>query len=89
MIYGRYDLTFLPEFSVQAAGEFLQRGLDTTIKALPCGHYSLGETPYKYMDAWHISALSGEGLRGIIFTYQGCSGTSGRRLVRRGSSGSR
>ncbi len=55
MIYGRYDLTFLPEFSVQTASEFLRRGLDTTIKALPCGHYSLGETPYKYMDAWHIS----------------------------------
>jgi Alpha/beta hydrolase domain containing 18 len=55
MIYGRYDLTFLPEFSIQAAGEFLRRGLDTTVKALPCGHYSLGETPYKYMDAWHIS----------------------------------
>ena len=55
MIYGRYDLTFLPEFSTQTAGEFLRRGLDTTIKALPCGHYSLGETPYKYMDAWHIS----------------------------------
>jgi hypothetical protein len=55
MIYGRYDLTFLPEFSMQAAAEFLRRGLDTTIKALPCGHYSLGETPYKYVDAWHIS----------------------------------
>lgn len=55
MIYGRYDLTFLPEFSAQTAGEFLRRGLDTTVKALPCGHYSLGETPYKYMDAWHIS----------------------------------
>jgi hypothetical protein len=55
MIYGQYDLTFLPEFSVQTAGEFLRRGLDTTVKALPCGHYSLGETPYKYMDAWHIS----------------------------------
>ena len=55
MIYGRYDLTFLPEFSMQAAAEFLKRGLDTTIKPLPCGHYTLGETPYKYMDAWHIS----------------------------------
>jgi hypothetical protein len=55
MIYGRYDLTFLPEFSMQAAAEFLKRGLDTTIKALPCGHYTLGETPYKYVDAWHIS----------------------------------
>ena len=55
MIYGRYDLTFLPEYSMQAASEFRRRDLDTTVKALPCGHYSLGETPYKYMDAWHIS----------------------------------
>jgi Alpha/beta hydrolase domain containing 18 len=64
MIYGRYDLTFLPEFSMQAAGEFLRRGLDTTIKALPCGHYSLGETPYKYMDAWHISRFLAKAFAG-------------------------
>jgi hypothetical protein len=64
MIYGRYDLTFLPEFSMQAAGEFLKRGLDTTIKALPCGHYSLGETPYKYMDAWHISRFLAKAFAG-------------------------
>ena len=64
MIYGRYDLTFLPEFSMQAAGEFLKRGLDTTVKALPCGHYSLGETPYKYMDAWHISRFLAKAFAG-------------------------
>ena len=64
MIYGRYDLTFLPEFSMQTAAEFLRRGLDTTIKALPCGHYSLGETPYKYMDAWHISRFLAKAFAG-------------------------
>jgi hypothetical protein len=64
MIYGRYDLTFLPEFSIQAAGEFLRHGLDTTIKAMPCGHYSLGETPYKYMDAWHISRFLAKAFAG-------------------------
>lgn len=64
MIYGRYDLTFLPEFSRQTASEFLRRGLDTTIKALPCGHYSLGETPYKYMDAWHISRFLAKAFAG-------------------------
>ena len=64
MIYGRYDLTFLPEFSMQAASEFLKRGLDTTVKALPCGHYSLGETPYKYMDAWHISRFLAKAFAG-------------------------
>lgn len=64
MIYGRYDLTFLPEFSMQAAAEFLKRGIDTTIKALPCGHYTLGETPYKYMDAWHISRFLAKAFAG-------------------------
>ncbi len=64
MIYGRYDLTFLPEFSVKTAGEFLRHGLDTTIKALPCGHYSLGETPYKYMDAWHIGRFLAKAFAG-------------------------
>ena len=64
MIYGRYDLTFLPEFSMQAAGEFVKRGIDTTVKALPCGHYSLGETPYKYMDAWHISRFLSKAFAG-------------------------
>ncbi|HWR35212.1 MAG TPA: abhydrolase domain-containing 18 [Clostridia bacterium] len=60
MIYTKYDLTFLPEFSLQIASEFERRKLGTTIKALPCGHYTLGETPYKYMDAWHISRFVGK-----------------------------
>jgi hypothetical protein len=21
---------------------------------LPCGHYTTGETPYKYMDGWYL-----------------------------------
>jgi hypothetical protein len=64
MIYGRYDLTFLPEFSRETAREFMRRGIDTTVKALPCGHYSLGETPYKYMDAWHISRFLAKAFAG-------------------------
>jgi hypothetical protein len=55
MIYTKYDLTFLPEFSRQIATEFERRKLDTDVKSLPCGHYTLGETPFKYMDAFHIS----------------------------------
>ena len=54
MIYGKYDLTFLPEFSREAAREFARRQLNTIVRCLPCGHYTLGETPYKYMDAWHL-----------------------------------
>jgi len=59
MIYTQYDHTFLPEFSEQIATEFRRRGTNTKVTALPCGHYTLGETPYKYMDAWHICRFVG------------------------------
>ena len=54
VVYGRYDLTFLPEFSQQVIEEFRKRALDFTYRVLPCGHYTTGETPYKYMDGWHL-----------------------------------
>jgi hypothetical protein len=40
------------------------RSFDTAIKALPCGHYSLGETPCKYMEAWHISRFLAKAFAG-------------------------
>ncbi|HET9698829.1 MAG TPA: abhydrolase domain-containing 18, partial [Terriglobales bacterium] len=49
------DLTFLPEFSKQTVAEFKKWNLDAKVAVLPCGHYTTGETPYKYMDAWHLS----------------------------------
>jgi hypothetical protein len=24
---------------------------------LPCGHYTTGETPYQYIDAWYMSSF--------------------------------
>jgi dienelactone hydrolase len=55
IIYATYDLTFLPEFSRIIVGEFQRRKLDAEFKILPCGHYTTGETPYKYLDAFHIA----------------------------------
>ena len=55
IVYATYDLTFLPEFSRQIAQEFLRRHIDHKIAILPCGHYTTGETPYKFLDAWHIA----------------------------------
>jgi len=54
VVYGKYDLTFLPEFSEQVIHEFRKRAMDFTYRVLPCGHYTTGETPYKYMDGWHL-----------------------------------
>lgn len=55
IIYATYDLTFLPEFSRIIVSEFQRRRLDAEFKILPCGHYTTGETPYKYLDAFHIA----------------------------------
>ena len=55
MIHTAYDRTFLPEFSHKIAEEFRKRKLEATIRCLPCGHYTLGESPYKYMDAFLIT----------------------------------
>jgi dienelactone hydrolase len=54
IIYAKYDMTFLPEFSKQVVEEFEKHKLDHKVVVLPCGHYTLGETPYKYMDGWQL-----------------------------------
>jgi dienelactone hydrolase len=57
IIYAKYDLTFLPELSRQTVEEFERHGLDHKVAVLPCGHYTTGETPYKYLDAWHMMSF--------------------------------
>jgi len=57
IIYAAYDLTFLPEFSREIVAEFAGHKLDHKVVVLPCGHYTTGETPYKYMDGWHLASF--------------------------------
>ncbi|HET7441003.1 MAG TPA: abhydrolase domain-containing 18 [Terriglobales bacterium] len=57
VIYAKYDLTFLPEFSRQVIAQFESHRLDHRVVALPCGHYTTGETPYKYMDGWQLASF--------------------------------
>ncbi len=57
VIYAPYDLTFLREYSLGVLREFAKRGMDYDAKVLPCGHYTTGETPYKYMDGWYLGAF--------------------------------
>ena len=57
IIYAKYDLTFLPELSRDVVEEFQRHELDHKVVVLPCGHYTMGETPYKYMDGWHLATF--------------------------------
>ncbi len=57
IVYAKYDMTFLPEFSEQVVEEFEKHKLDHKVVVLPCGHYTMGETPYKYMDGWQLASF--------------------------------
>ena len=54
VVYADYDLTFPREYSVQVVDAFRQAGVDFEPRVLPCGHYTTGETPYKYIDGWYL-----------------------------------
>jgi hypothetical protein len=57
VVHARYDLTFLEEFSLDVLRSFDAYGVDYVSRVLPCGHYTTGETPYKYIDAWYLSSF--------------------------------
>ena len=56
-IYTRFDTTFLPEYSEIAIEHIRKRGLDHRVAVLPCGHYTMGESPFKYIDGYHICSF--------------------------------
>ena len=54
LVYANYDLTFPKEYSLQVVDAFTRVGLNFEKRVLPCGHYTTGETPFQYMDGWHM-----------------------------------
>ena len=54
VVYARYDMTFPHRFSEEVVAEFARRGLDFKAVCLPCGHYTTGEAPFKFMDGYHV-----------------------------------
>ena len=50
LVYARYDLTFPVALSRLLVEEFRRRRIDHKLLVLPCGHYSTGVTPFKWMD---------------------------------------
>jgi dienelactone hydrolase len=57
VVHAKYDLSFLPEFSLDVLANFKRFGVDYVSKVLPCGHYTTGETPYKYIDGWYLGSF--------------------------------
>jgi hypothetical protein len=57
VVHATYDLTFLREFSLDVLANFDRHAVDYVSKVLPCGHYTMGETPYKYIDGWYLGSF--------------------------------
>ncbi len=53
-IYARYDLTFPVPLSRHYLTELSRRGIARDVAVLPCGHYTTGRTPFKFLDAYHL-----------------------------------
>jgi len=53
-IYTEFDTTFLPHLSEQILDCVRAHGIRHEVVKLKCGHYTMGETPFKYFDGYHI-----------------------------------
>ena len=56
-IYTKYDTTFLPEFSRDIIARVREFKVDHKVAVLPCGHYTMGESPFKFLDGYHICSF--------------------------------
>lgn len=57
LVYADYDLTFPREYSLEVVKAFRQCGVIFEQRVLPCGHYTTGETPFKYIDGWYLGSF--------------------------------
>ena len=55
LVYAKYDLTFPVDLSRELVGEFQRRGIPHEVAVLPCGHYSTGVAPFKYLDGFVLA----------------------------------
>jgi len=53
-IAARHDLTFPADLSREVIARVRASGVPVSVSWLPCGHYTSGERPWVYLDAWKI-----------------------------------
>ena len=62
MVYAKYDLTFPVDLSLLLIDEIRRRNYPLQVRVLPCGHYSTGAAPYKFLDAWYLGRFLAKNL---------------------------
>ena len=67
LVYARYDLTFPVDLSRGSGARVPRARVPHEVAVLPCGHYSTGKAPFKFVDGLDADALpekSAAGARG-------------------------
>ena len=54
LVYAKYDLTFPVDLSLLLINEFRRRQIPVEVSMLPCGHYTTGRAPFKFLDGWYL-----------------------------------
>jgi dienelactone hydrolase len=54
LVYAKHDLTFPVDLSKALVEEFRSRQIPHEVVVLPCGHYSTGKAPFKFLDGWAL-----------------------------------
>lgn len=62
LVYARYDLTFPVDLSRLLVDEWRRRDPRLKVATLPCGHYTTGEAPFKFLDGYHLGNFLGRNL---------------------------
>ena len=75
LVYARYDLTFPVRLSRQLIADFGSRGLPHQSFVLPCGHYSTGVSPFKWVDGYVLTKF----LHDSLVKGSPSEGSGGRR----------
>ncbi len=56
-IYATYDTTFPIHLSRDTREHITRRNIDAKFVEMPCGHYTIGESPFKFIDGYHICSF--------------------------------
>jgi hypothetical protein len=62
LVYARYDLTFPVRLSRELIAEFQRRQIPHRTVVLPCGHYTTGTAPFKFVDGYVLTRFLHEHL---------------------------
>lgn len=63
LVWATHDLSFLPKYSRRVLAHYRRRQLPHRTLSLPCGHYTLAQPPFKYIDGMSVAWFLHRNLR--------------------------